>query len=315
MQIHNSVYIHVGFPKTGSTFLQKIVFKTLHEEGKINYVNYANSSWRKLTLIGCTPSFSLTDEEVLSLRGLLVNGMVNVISDESLVGSVWMKYCNFLNNSSNLQKIYPEAKIIFTIRNHSDLFKSLYAQFHHEGGISKFERMFLKKEVYNNYWQLLDDVKIPYETFFYSKMITHYENVFQKKNILVLPFEYLLIDKSVFYTSLLDFVGIDYKCYDLNYFKSENLNRSFTQNQIYSSWFFNRFFKSRFNKYGLFSNSLRSKFRLFLQRKSINKLFGSKYEIDHTETSVIKEFFKDDVEKLDKSYKLGIVSELSSFYL
>ena len=107
------VIIHVGLPKTGTTFLQNNIFKNIEE---INYI-YG-----------------------FKLFSILKDGK-NLISDEGLYG--WTNppypYDKSRVIAQRLKQLFPEAKIIVGIRNITTWKKSAYAQFVKAGGTLKYD--------------------------------------------------------------------------------------------------------------------------------------------------------------------------------
>jgi len=180
------VYIHVGLPRTATTFLQNEVFPKL----KLNYLLY------------------------LPLKGNIVDGK-NLISDESLAG---YSYIIGSNNASNkdiakrLHDLYPKAKIIVVFREKNKWLKSFYKQF-----LVESERRKLVKNYEDWYAKVYGDKFLEFK---------EYENYLKElfDDVLVLHFEEFKKDHKKFVKNICDFIGVkvpEYKIKKVNISFSE----------------------------------------------------------------------------------------------
>lgn len=177
------VFLHVGLPKTGSTFLQQNVFPYMN----INLIrNNMNASFGSLT------NFSVVCK--------LLDDLPNVITDENLYGNVFGLnnsvdgidvYDNNFNIAIRLQRLYPNAKIIVVFRELDSWIKSLHKQ--------------LKG---NPYTKQTFNFRISSE----YKMFEQYEkclkNMFYK--VLVLHYEDLKNNQDNFIQNICDFINVDF---------------------------------------------------------------------------------------------------------
>jgi len=112
--------IHIGFQKTGTTYLQGVIFPGINGYRLIR-------GWN-------------------SHRDLLqeLGDDIPLISDEDISGRLW---CGNIQNDfeQRVQRIatyYNNPKIIFGIRSHKSLIPSLYKQYLHNGGHLEFHDFF-----------------------------------------------------------------------------------------------------------------------------------------------------------------------------
>ena len=113
----NCVFVHAGWNKTATTFLQRDIFVPLFGEG----------------LIGPGKKFNDLQRSVSDVNDSLL------ISDESLLGVTFFKHhesrniqrYNFLDNWA---KLAPNSQFIICVREHSDFLESLYRQYLQVGG-------------------------------------------------------------------------------------------------------------------------------------------------------------------------------------
>jgi len=114
--VKENIYIHVGLPKTATTFLQKNVFR--HSE-ELHYVTKI--------------PFSLKNQTML-------------ISNEAISGSPQAGKSVERRNKivKTLSQMYPKANIIVGIRDKQKWTKSLYKQYVKQGGIHNFDTWYNK---------------------------------------------------------------------------------------------------------------------------------------------------------------------------
>ena len=152
----NKHIVHVGLPKTGTSFLQKKFFPHL------NGVNFFRSfSFRMLAEVSSSNIF--------------------LFSHESISGHPWNKKWidgeqnphHWLNSfdiaTENLKKLYPNAHIIIVFRKHGDLLISLYKQYLHEGGVLRLQDFYSANGVIRD-----EDLNFQYRI---EKLTQIFENV------------------------------------------------------------------------------------------------------------------------------------------
>ncbi|TFH10000.1 MAG: hypothetical protein E4H08_04580 [Candidatus Atribacteria bacterium] len=119
------IFLHIGLPKTGTTFLQQTAF-------------------------ACWPNITYENDLWLPYVVLQEEGKKYLISNETLTGRPWNR--NSLQNLSwhqemerilsGLNRLFPEASVMVSFRKHAGFIESLYAQYLHEGGTRRLEDFF-----------------------------------------------------------------------------------------------------------------------------------------------------------------------------
>lgn len=188
---------HVGFPKTGTTFLQRAVFPKLN----LNYVPYHECQKLFLPII----YKDSLDYDDLELRCELNESKTNALySYEMLVGDP------FLLRGANKSQIAMRLKnlgfqkIIITIRNQTEIIDSLYRQYINQGGIMTFDD-FLDIDNKNQ----INQSSFYKEYLDYYNLINHYIKVFGKGNVLILTQEELKADLNNYLNQLKNFLEIE----------------------------------------------------------------------------------------------------------
>lgn len=203
------ILIHIGYHKTGSTFLQDLVFST-EEYGfsspwtvkdyfeniiSVNPFTYKSSHARSFFMPKIESAWNCS--------------LVPVLSCEALSGDPWKRGCNSgFNNklvADRLAEAFPEGKILIVIRSQASMIFSLYRH-----SIRSFWSMsiedYLEQSGVDNglhYFQPLFRL----EYLEYNWLIEYYQKLFSRENVLVLPYECLRLKNSDFLNKLESFAG------------------------------------------------------------------------------------------------------------
>lgn len=183
--MYNNLFIHVGLPKTGTTFLQKNVFPYLDVNYIPEYTKFGNLDRRILTFA------YQADKPIL-------------ISDEYLYGRIIssQQKANNVTILKRLKRLYPNAKIIICFREKKSWLKSIYNQFRKHMSRNVLVKNF--DDWYNNYF---DDEALNF---------TNYKNLAKElfDEVLILHYEDLVKDPDNFVKNIADFIGVDMPNYD-----------------------------------------------------------------------------------------------------
>ena len=190
--------IHIGFPKTGTTYLQKNVYPYL--EG-IKYYDYKTSDSLFYDIIFLDDLDYDADKNKETFETYLSGNSV-LFSFESLAGAPFIyKGLNRSLIPGRLKGI-GFNKVIITLRNQVDTIDSMYRQYVVQGGVMRF-RDFIDLE---EKWLLsIRPFNLGYLQ--YDKLINQYYDVFGKENVLVLLQEDLRRKKQTVIASMESFTG------------------------------------------------------------------------------------------------------------
>lgn len=269
--------IHIGFPKTATTFLQWEVFPQL--EG-INYIDY-NACRR---LFPYLISLDKLDYELEPVRSAMVQyekaEATNLYSFESLCGSPYAY--KGMNRSSIAHGLRDLGfnKVIITVRDQAKAIDSFYRQYIVHGGTLRFKDWL---DIENKRNWMHKHFSLSYLK--YDLLAEHYYQLFGAENVLVLDSSSFKSDESI--AKLVQFIGaervvqkeVDSKRINASLTNlSTNLLRIcnyFTYNTIRPSQFFTNHISTR-NAWLLFKVVLDPYFFRFL---SSSKSYLTKYDL------------------------------------
>jgi len=185
--------IHIGYHKTGTTWLQKTLFSVNSEafiplapNGKPKYFgNYFFSDPEGHLLSPFQSNKQVILEEVeTTLRGLDLQGKIPVISNERLSGNPHSGSFDSKIIADRIKKCFPNAKIFCVIREQKDMILSTYFQYLKIGGTDSLKAYLTRKY----------DERRPgfsFESLKYENLISYYHQLFSPEDVLVLPYEML----------------------------------------------------------------------------------------------------------------------------
>lgn len=187
--------VHIGYPKTGSTYLQKVIFPQFKELDFIDFHTCVKLFEDIIYLDDLDFDQAKTKESLTNYQGK------SLFSQEALTGAPFT--FKGLNRSQIPNRLYQLGfkKIVITIRNQPEILDSLYRQYVYQGGVMKFKDFLNLDGKWNHYLRAfnLDYLK-------YDRLITKYINLFGDENVLILPQEILKNDPEAYLKSLSEFI-------------------------------------------------------------------------------------------------------------
>ncbi|SDQ14518.1 hypothetical protein [Virgibacillus salinus] len=315
------IYLHVGFHKTATTFLQFNLFPNL-KEVKLIRKSHAKELFRRVRLN------KLSDEDIVDLRQKFdKKGSAKkptLISYEGLTGSPFAqkKSKSAFNILEDLKRIFPEdlydVNVIVGIRKQVDIMTSLYIEYLHQGGYKK-EKVYFDELEKNGI----------FEHYLYNDYLNHVEQVFGN-DYYVFIYENFKYEKEKYLLQLLNYMGVK----KIPKYSNEPLNRSYGALQAKMARRLNTIFKTKKNPNGKIPETeiiLKRKYskkivkklmgrekkkipispRTFLQNKLSYKLHYKRYKLSDELRRKINDYYIDDNQMLAK--REGI--ELPEYYL
>jgi len=193
------VLIHVGYVKTGSTWLQTQIFNNKN-------LGFALVCDRPLLThqIIHPPIFEFNVDVIQqhineNLRHIN-DEKVPVVSHERLAGSAISGGFDSTIIADRLFELLPEAKALIVIREQLSHILSTYKEYVNQGGVCSLQQFLFPPE--GRALPLFN-----FSFYEYHKLIEYYHSRWGREKILVLPYELLVQKPLDFYNTIASFVG------------------------------------------------------------------------------------------------------------
>ncbi len=197
----NVPLIHIGYHKTATTWLQKLIFA----DDKIGFSTPFNVREIKKALVlphdldfnaqSCHDFFYPKINETIDKH------LIPVISEERLSGQPHSGGFDSKTIAERLATVFPNAKILIIIREQQDIILSCYNQYIKGGGVDS-----LSNYINASNHDFLKPIPLfNLKHFMYHRLIEYYIQLFGKENVLVLPYEILLDSPNEFMSKIFKF--------------------------------------------------------------------------------------------------------------
>jgi hypothetical protein len=196
------VLVHVGYHKTGTSWLQNSVFKP--SAGFLQ-------PWTGRDLIRILVAVHDLDFDADEARRQLTEarvgdvepGIVDVVSHERLSGNPHSGGYDSRAIADRVCATFPGAQVLMVIREQSGMIVSSYKQYVHVGGALPL----------NGYLHgARRAARVPqfrFSQFAYDRLIAHYQASFGSDRVLVLPYEQLAANPIAFLAAIANFAHAD----------------------------------------------------------------------------------------------------------
>ena len=198
-----SPLIHIGYHKTGTTWLQQDLFG---EPTLFGFGPMAPQAVIDEAFIGGNPfTFDpkhARDLVMPSIAEAESIGNVPVISHEPLCGLPTLNGFDSKTIADRLHATFPNARILIAIREQRSMMLSVYKQYVATSGTNSLKRMWREYAP--------EERRRPFpglDVFEYHHLIAYYQELFGRDHVLVLPFEHLTQDATAFAARIYGFVG------------------------------------------------------------------------------------------------------------
>lgn len=248
-----TVFLHIGYHKTASTWLQRQIFP---EHPSIEYwpTQMPEHAW--LPELARVHDFAF---DVERYRGLYLECRSKrasdpiVVSWEGFVGDPLSGAQTSVRNADRLHSIFPNAQILIVIRNQLDMVDSLYRQYVQEGGTCSLER-FLDLRPQNRVYFGMDYLR-------YDLLIGHYRSSYGSDAVHVFLYEELAQSPSDFLAKLFSTIDVEQQHFDGKVLERK-INRSLSLPSLYLLRFANHFLSSALNPGAILANRWVSTFEV-----------------------------------------------------
>ncbi|SEA76819.1 hypothetical protein SAMN05421743_10825 [Thalassobacillus cyri] len=228
--------VHIGYHKTGTTFLQDVLFPK-HPE--IHYVDRMTTQKYFLRVGSLFFDADKVKNEIKTLENSVDNGKkALVFSDEELSGHIHTGgNGGYLSKevADRIHQVMPDAKIMINVRNQVKMIDSVYRQYIKKGGTFSVE-----KYLFNNNGLPHRQPRFQFAHFEYDRLVEYYINLFGRENVFVYLYEDFKQDKS-FYNDMLEEMGLS-SIDNIKKMSSDIKNPSYSEFSLAVAKYFNRFY-------------------------------------------------------------------------
>ena len=224
--------LHIGYQKTGSTWLQEHFFRS-------SSLPFRRADRRTVNEIFVRPSPLAFDPD--AARGALAPfiadaraaGALPVLSQERLTGAITLGGIDSKEIAGRLAAVFPGARVLIVIRKQDAMILSNYKQYARVGGVMSLGR-FLRPTKQVRSVPQFDPV-----FFEYDRLIRIYHGLFGPERVLVLAYEHLRDDPADFVARIYRFCEFEPPSMPQD---SEKLNVSYSgpvlsAKRWYNLWF------------------------------------------------------------------------------
>ncbi len=192
-----TLLIHPGFHKTGTTWMQEVLFR----DKRLFNLMFDQQETDSLLVRPHDFQFSPqhASSAITARRSGKDDNLIDVISSELLCGNMFSGSRDSRILAERLFAVTGPAKILLTVRAQIPMLKSVYLQYVKRGG-RKSLTDFLNYEPEPGYNWFRGEV------FEFHHLAEHYASLFGADNVMVLPQELLIRDRQIFFETLLKFV-------------------------------------------------------------------------------------------------------------
>ena len=174
--------VHIGYHKTATTWLQAQFFRDYHGFKKI-------MDHEEVFKIITGPHGLVFDPELVRQKikdriSTLPSGVVPVISSELLSGNPFFGGRESDVFAERLRTIWPEARVLITIRSQLKILPSVYMQYLQRGGTLHYSRFFIEEKELGYVWFS----PIHYE---YDRLLAKYQGLYGREKIYTMQQEIL----------------------------------------------------------------------------------------------------------------------------
>jgi len=297
-----TIYLHLGYHKTATTFMQQSIFPNMKN---VNFI-HPEQITQELRMLRLN---QLTDQQIEDLRDYF-NSFNNekplLISYEGLSGSPFAprKVKRQSTILKDLKRIFPapdyDVHIVVGLREQVDLLTSLYVQHIHQGGV-------MDPETFIEYCRHNGSL----QNFHYHTYLKTIEALFGEDHLQVMVYEYFKNNASEELLKLLNYMGEPAIPHYETIKSVRKKNKSFGTMQVAVGRRLNRFFKSPIHPEGALAwiripHRRYLPTRYLLQNKLSYGLHYKKYQLPADLQDTLKEYYAEGNRTLENNYQLQL---------
>lgn len=196
--------VHIGYHKTGTSFLQRRVF--CDESSGFSMIA-GSPQGEGPVFVGRNPfgfdAQAVRDDLMPKIRQAHARNLVPVISYERLSGSPYAGGFDSRQTADRIVQTLPEARILIVIREQASMLGSIYKQYVRRGGAAALEQF-----VSPPLGGASGMPTFRFDFYEYHRLVGYYQRLFGVENVLALPYELLQNQRQDFFARIGGFLGM-----------------------------------------------------------------------------------------------------------
>jgi hypothetical protein len=231
--------VHIGYARTGSTWLQEVVFPRMHGVRSA----HASDIWRSLSWkLGTAEDEGYLERTLQTFVDEFSTraGDAALVFSQEMFSGYWLDPQRTTQRSAErVKRLFPEAKILVVTRNQDDIIRGLYGLYVRTGGHRAFRDVLDSRPIEGWHW---DGGYLEYD-----RLVERYVELYGRERVKVLPHELARAEPARFLADLSEFCGAGgYDDYET--LTQQRVNTSFSPPAAFVLRFWNRLFvRSQFN--------------------------------------------------------------------
>ena len=190
--------LHIGYHKTGTTWLQRHVFG----DPMAGFSQMGGA--QRLIAVN---AFDFRPKRIRKqmerqMGRAQAQGLVPVLSSERLSGEPHFGGYDSELIADRLAAVFPDARILMVVREQTSMFLSIYKEYIRRGGAATLRQYLATPR--DGYWL----PQFRFEFLEYHRLIRYYQDLFGAESVKVLPYELLRAQPGAFLGQIGEFVGV-----------------------------------------------------------------------------------------------------------
>lgn len=199
--------IHIGYNKTGSTWLQDVLFPR-RDLGFLSFLDMKDREEIYRSTVS-QHALSFDGSKIRAYYEAKINtpenkGLLPIFSCERFSGDPHSGGYDTKEIADRLKAVFPKSKIIIVVREQQSMLLSTYRQYVRAGGARSLAGYFNPPERGSRRVPMFD-----FNYFQYDKLITYYQRLFGEEHVLVLPYEWLRKKPEKYVAEILSFCQLN----------------------------------------------------------------------------------------------------------
>ncbi len=299
----DKVIIHIGYPKTGSTWFQNQFFPNIKNfqfvdkrQIKDNFILTNSLDFDPKVIRN---KFSKPEKSLILSHELLVGGMIHT---GGVNGIITKEFAN------RLYSVFPEAHIIIFIRNQVDHIASAYNQYIRDGG-----NFNINKYLYQNSFNALNKFFFfSFDFLLFDKIISFYKILFPKSHVHIFLYEEFKTSPQKFIESFCTQFNFEIDLFNLNFEPTNTSFRTYikpiykTANLLYRRAVIH---KTNVFKFDKFHQTVRFRLDAWNQHKIFGPIETSQKILGNKNYQYIKDYYKQSNRNLIEQHGLDAIKK------